>query len=414
MNTKTILLFGLFMVIASTFAHATLVLDRVQFDPAIITSGDEVDIVIEYHDNAILVDDDRISNPDYRFDITLAADDSITEKYITIQDAKGDNLYGTIYLGGNYNKKFRVKVSPSAPAGNYELRLIGQWYYKGVADKSFQEVRFKMGVKREGVSLNIANIISEPAKIRGGDKDVLLTAQIANSGDKTAKNVQVALKYPKGITASYSNNNELNLGVIEPSQQNNLQFYIDTDRSLLEGVYTIDYAIDYQDLDSNSYTTIGSFPLMIKKKPYLEVTSAAAEGNAGSEIELKVTVKNIGEEKTEAADIRIVKQSSQPFEMDVRSSYLGQLKPGEEATAVFMLKADKDAEITTHNLNLAIRAKGDLEEGDSNIYTFSDSASVKITGRMRNPFPMYGAIFIVLVIAVSFLFSRKSAEKQRR
>ena len=118
---------------------------------------------------------------------------------------------------------------------------------------------------------------------------------------------------------------------------------------------------------------------------------------------MEVVLKNVGEEKAESVDVRVVKQSSQPFEMDVRSAYIGQLLPGEEGTAVFLIHANSDAEIKTHNLNLAIRAKGDSENGDSNVYTFSDSASVEITDKSENNYPLYGFVFLIIIVLASVI-----------
>ena len=119
----------------------------------------------------------------------------------------------------------------------------------------------------------------------------------------------------------------------------------------------------------------------MKKKPNIEVVESHSEGKAGEETKLYVTLQNVGEEKADSVDVRIIKQSSQPFEMDVRSAYIGQLNPGENATAIFDISINRDAEIKAHSLNLAIRSKGDSEEGDSNIYTFSDSAKINVIGK---------------------------------
>ncbi len=418
MNTKKLTLIGIYIIfgilslIILPAVQATLILDRIQFDPAIISSGDEVDIVIQFHDTVLNDKETRIGNPEYNFQITLVPDDTVSKEYILIQNADGDNLYGTVYAGEQYNKKFRIKVNQNAPAGTYQFKLIGQWYFKGVPEDMTQEASFKMSVKKEGVTLGISNVVSSPDKIRSGDKDILLTTEIFNSGEKTAKNINVKLEYPQGISASYTNNNELNIGVIESMQKQNLQFYIDTDNEIKSGTYYIRYTIDYQDIDSNKYTKTELFPVVIKKKPYLKVIESHTTGLAGETAQLYVTIQNVGEEKAESADIRIIKQSSQPFEMDVRSSYLGQLKSGENATAVFTININRDAEIKSHSLNLALRAKGDSEQGDSNIYTYSDSATINVTGKKANNYPIYAAVFAILVIISAIIFYTKKPKKR--
>ena len=67
---KNIIVFSMAIIIASLIVpvvSATLVLDRIQYDPAIITAGDEVDIIIYYHEDSTTDNDNKIGNPEYNF-----------------------------------------------------------------------------------------------------------------------------------------------------------------------------------------------------------------------------------------------------------------------------------------------------------------------------------------------------------
>lgn len=395
-----------------SIVSATLVLDNIKFDPTIISSGDEVDVIVQFHEQITGIESDRIGNKNYEFQVKLLTDDTVSKEYILIQDGNGDDIFGKVYAGETYNKKFRLKVAQNAPPGTYEFKLVGQWYKNGVAEGGTQEMRFKIPVKKEGISLTLSNVVSNPEKIRSGDKNVLLSASIFNSGEKLAKNVILTLTYPEGISASYSNNNEILTGVINSFEEKKILIYVDTEKNLKAGVYNLSYTLNYQDVDSNEYLKEGILPIVIKKKPNLEMISSNVSGKAGEDIVLKVILKNTGEEKAESVDARIVKQSSQPFEMDVRSAYIGQLNPGESGTAVFLIHVNSDAEIKKHNLNLAIRAKGDSEEGDSNVYTFSDSAKIEITGKAENNYPLYGFVFLLIVIIGTIIFYTIKAVKK--
>lgn len=399
--------------IIPVFSNAALVLDSIQFDPAIIASGDEVEVVVQFHDQITAITSDKIGNKNYEFQVKLLADDSVSKEYVLILDREGEDIFGKVYAGEVYNKKFRIKVAQNAPAANYEFKLVGQWYKNDVPEGGTQEIKFLLPVKKEGISLSLSNIISNPEKIRSGDKNVLISASIFNSGEKLAKNVILKFNYPQKITSSYTNNNEILTGVIASFEEKKIQIYVDTEKELKSGVYEINYTLSYQDIDSNEYTKNGVIAVVIKKKPSIEVISSNVIGKAGEEIILEVVLKNIGEEKAESVDVRIVKQSSQPFEMDVRSAYIGQLNPDENGTAIFLIRANSDAEIKRHNLNLAIRAKGDSEEGDSNIYTFSDSASIEITNKSENNYPLYGFVFlIIIVLAGVIVYALKEVKRK--
>ncbi len=403
LNNKIFILPIIFALFLIPVVHAELKLDNIQFDPAIISSGDSVDIVVQFHDVASSTNENRIGNPDYTYKVLLESDASLTKEYILIEDAEGNDLHGIISQGDYYNKRFKIKVQNDAPAGDYEFKLTGQWYYRGQPTNDLQYLRFSVPVKKQGIVLSVANVVSNPEKIRSGDKNILLTTTLTNTGEKLAKNVRIKLSYPDGISSAYTNNNDLTVGSIESMQQHPVQFYIDTDRFIKEGVYDIQYVLTYQDVDNNNYELRGSFQVVIKKKPNVVVIQSSGSGLAGNDMTLKVIVQNKGEETADAVDVRILKQSSQPFNMDVRSDYLGQLKPGENGTAVFTLSVTDDAEIKDHKLTVVIRAKGDGAEGDDNVYTYTDAAVVSITGKKENNYPVYAGIFVALVVIVAII-----------
>lgn len=408
MRTPIVIILALLLIPG---AFAELRLDDIQFDPAIIASGDEVDIIVQFHQEGLSTTDQRIGNPDYRFGVTLLADDTLTENHILFMDAQGDDLQGIITRGGTYSKRFRVKVLDDAPAGSYEFKLVGQWYRDGVAEAGEQYLRFTMPVKREGIQLAIANVESDPRRVRSGDKDVLLHATVVNTGEKQAKDVRILLTYPEGISSSYADGNSRHLGNVAPGETQGVEFSIDTDRGTPAGTYQIGYLMIYEDTDGNRYETRAFFPFVVKKRPDIIVTAVAGEGRAGEEIELRVTLKNIGEETADTVDARILKSASQPFEMDVRSDYVGELAPGEEGIAVFRILADRDAELKEHRMTVLIRATGDSEESDTSVYTFTESAPLPITGKAPNRWPYIAGVAALAIIIGAIVAS--TARKRR-
>ena len=387
-----------------------LELDDIQYDPPIIASGDEVDIIIQYHDENVPATEGKIGDKDYTFRVTLEPDDDLTKKYITIQDSQGDDMQGRIFSSGYYNKVFRVKVHQNAPAGSYQFKLTGRWYENNVPIDVYQYIRFRMNVKKEGIILDISNIETVPAEVRPGDNFVKLKTLIENVGEKNAKSVEVNLILPKGLKSSYTNNNRVWAGKVNSGEGKELTFFIDVDDDLSAGVYDIRYDFDYMDVDNNKYMKSRTIPFLVKPRPYLEVVSYNGSGLAGERSKLYVTIKNIGSESAEAVDVRLIKQNSQPFELDVRSDYIGELEPGESGVAVFDIKANPDAEIKEHDFKLLIRSKGDSDEGDDNIYTYNRRAKYKITGVADNKFVRYGLIgagLVVVFIIVNMFWRRK-------
>lgn len=400
---KNFIIFSIALTIAIfvvPVVNASLVLDRIQFDPAIITAGDEVDIIIYYHDDATSENDNKIGNPDYSFKTWIEPDDTVSEDHILILDAEGDNLYGTVYSGQQYNKKFRVKILSNAPSGSYEMKLLGQWYKEGVPFGSIMSVKFEMNVKKEGIILNIASLETVPSEIRPGDNYVKILTRIENVGSKDAKAIELDVTTPTGITASYSNNNRVWIGRLNAGESKEFTTFIDVEENITPGLYYVKYDYTYSDLDDNKYTKDQLIPLRIKESPYLEIVDVKGEGAAGTKTKLYVTVKNTGTESAELVDVRIMKQSVQPFAVDVRSDYIGELAPGEEGTAVFEINILSEAAVKEHDLKVLIRAKGDSDEGDDNIYTFIRNASINVTPAKNTKLTYAIGIVVVALIAV--------------
>lgn len=385
---------------------AELVLDSVQFNPAIVAAGDNVDIVAQFH-YEYANDNDKIGNPEYTFGVELKSDSSIVDSYITILDSKGDGYKRAIYggkYGTNYNQVFRVKVSSAAPTGDYEFKLIGQWYKNNFATGSQKEIKFNLPVKKEGISLDIAALKTTPSEVRPGDDFVKIKTMIENSAQKDATAVTVSLILPEGFSPSYSDNNKVWAGSVKSKESKEVEFNIDLDEGVKGGVYIFKYLFEYKDDNNNVYTKERTSQFYVKPKPQIEVINVVGKSNTGSTTKMYVTVKNTGEVTAEAVDVRVLKQSSQPFELDVRSDYIGELEPNETGVAIFEIKTTSSAEVKIHDLKLIIRAKGDSDSGDNNIYTFSRHAKFEVTKGWFNPLV---AIGLLGFIGVLFYFKKE-------
>lgn len=384
------------LLLIAPLTLGALELDNIQFDPAIIAAGDEVDIVIEYHDESI-VNDPRLGNTAYTFRVDLQADDRLTRDYVTIQDDRGDDVRGTIFAQGHYNKRFTVKVNTDAPAGTYEFKLVGQWYKNGEPTGAKRFIRFDMPVKREGIILDIADISTAPVEVRPGHDFVTLTTRVENVGQKDAKAATVTLDLPAQLEHSYTDANRKWIGRVNSGEAKQATFTVDVNDDAPPGMYNITYVMHYLDVDDNNYTKQRRVPFLVKPRPYLEVTSTGS-GTAGGAGTMTVTVTNTGQEDAEAVDVRILKQSTQPFSFDVRSEYIGELRPGESGKARFEADVGRDADQRNHTFKLLLRAKGDSDEGDDTVYTFNRRASMTVAGNAPNYYLYAGSAAAIIII----------------
>ena len=409
-------LLALVLVIMPYKAFALLQLDNVQFDPAVITAGDAVDIVIQYHDEVLPTDKFMVGDTSYKFKVTLMPDDDLTKNYVLMVDSEGDDYQGTILSGGVYNKKFRVKINTNAPAADYEFKLVGQWYEDGEPTSNIEQSKFTMPVKKEGIIMGLANTITVPSEVRPGDNYVQVKTSVENAGNKDAKAIILNLDLPEGFKSTYADNNRVWVGTLPAGESKEVTLTINVDKEVTAGLYNFKYNLEYMDSEDNTYQKDLELPFLVRERPYLEVSKYEGSGLAGSDGELKVWVKNTGEEAAESVDVRIIKESSQPFDFDVRSQYIGDLKPGEEGLAIFDIKATSEAEIKNHSFKIVLRSKGDSDLDDNNVYTYTRRAVYDVTGKAPNYFLMVGvatlALF-VLGLIIKGLTGKKKNKKRK-
>ena len=393
-------MFMFMVLVLGQAGFSSLDLRNVQFDPAIVGAGDEVDIVIEYS-SAGFESSKYVGDSDYTFGVKLLSDDDLTSEYVEILDTFGDDLKGSVLNGVLYNKVFRVKVLAEAPKGSYEFKLLGSWYKNGVKEGAEISEKIIMDVKREGIILDVSNIVTSPSQVRPGDKFVEVTTNFENVGFKTAKSIKVELVVESDfIESSYSDNNRVWIGKLGKDETKSVNFALNLDDYTVSGVYDLMYKISYLDEDDNSYSKEIVVPFLVKPRSFLEIESVVGSGLAGDFGQLEIIVKNSGLQSSESVDVRILVEGSQPFEFDVRNSYIGELEAGESGKAIFNFDILSKADIREHDFKLVIRSKGDSDEGDNNIYTYSRNAKFDVTGVAPNKFVWFGGIGLILLLVV--------------
>jgi hypothetical protein len=375
---------------------ATIQLDAVSTDPVIISAGDNVDLIVEYNTGS---NNEKYADPQWEYQVQLVADDDISAEYLLITDSYGDDVFGSLRAGGQYSKEFTIKVSEDAPAAKYELQLQGQWYKNGVLQEGQATQKVYLTVHKYGVLLDIANVQSQPQKIKAGDSDVALILTIANSGEKAATNTQIDMKLPEGFRPATSSNAQAYIGRIQPGETQEAVIHVDLDEDIASGAHTTQYTITYRDESQNVYERRITEELYVAHKPRIKVEQANTTIQAGKTAMLDITVRNTADVAAEAIDVRLLKESNQPFTLQTRSAYIGKLEPNQTATIQLEISADNDANHITHNVPILIRAKGDSQRNDNEVYTYRDQASITVEGAQTHNYVVVGVLAVILVLA---------------
>jgi hypothetical protein len=93
-----------------------------------------------------------------------------------------------------------------------------------------------------------------------------------------------------------------------------------------------------------------------------------------------------------------------PFDFDVKSDYVGNLKPNEEWTAVLKFDVDKDALPKAYQQGIEIRCTGDRDLGDYNVYLFDKMIPIGVSSNSPGGTSIPGFGFLSSLIALFVFF----------
>lgn len=323
---------------------------------------------------------------------------------------ESQEYFGAVLQGEEVKISFPIYARLGTKERVYEVPLVLKWKNDKLEDV---EQVIKIGILVKGnINISIASIKTDPLEIRAGDDDVKLEITLENSGEAEAKNIRAKLildNLSLAFKPSYSRSDEAFVGKLSPSESQACVFYVDVSEVAKPGKYVFPLRIRYDDTEGNSHEVFEDVELLLEPKPYFVVSKIEQKPKLLHPREsclLYITLKNVGYEKGESVDLRVVREASQPFSFDVRSDYIGTLEPGEEGVAILKFSVDKGALPKKYFLKVIVRATGDSERGDTNVYTQSLKVPVVVSGGggvVHSNSKLIGIGIIAIVVAIALV-----------
>lgn len=407
---------AIFFLVLLTFsgaASAAPTLDAVSFDPAFISAGDRVNISANMHEPNRL---DKTWDEDKRLKVVLKPGNRLTREYVTIEDDRDDSV-GFLFPDAVWNQRFQVKVGSGAPTGMYDFELHMQYLENGEPVKIQTEdgeynvtiIRsFSMPVDSEGVDISSNVLRTEPSIPRPGDDYVETYVRFTNTGNKPVEEIDIRPSTPENIVPAYSSDEKFYVNKLMEGGSAEKTVSLKLDEDLEAGLHIVNLSTTYEDESGNRYSKSLGLPLRVEGRPDLELVSARTEMRSGETSDLRVQVENTGEQDAESVTARIITERAQPFSLNDRSSYIGEIESGETGEAVMALSSERNGALKTHQVKVQLRANGDSEEGDHSVYTFTEQADVELIGRTLPVLPYAGVAAAVLVaLGAGYRYRRK-------
>jgi len=396
-------------------ASAAPKLDAVSFDPGFITAGDRVNISANMHETNY---PDKNWDEDKKLKLVLKPDNRLTREYVTIEDDRDESI-GFLYPDRVWNQRYQVKVDSGAPTGMYDFELHVQYLEDGEPVKiqteegsyNFTVIRdFSMPVDNEGVDLTGNVEGTDPKTPRPGDSYTDMELTFTNTGNKPVEEITLKPETPEMVETAYSQDEKFFVDRLNEGSKASRTLSLDLDEDLEEGLHWINMSATYGDTSSNTYTEKIELPLRVEGKPDLEIVNSSTEMKAGETKQLRFNVENTGAQDAESVTARLIAERSQPFTLEDRSNYIGEIESGKTAEAVLDISTDRNADLKTHQLKIQLRANGDSEEGDQSVYSFTEESDVKIDGRTSSSIIYIGVFLALLVLAGGFYRYRKGSK----
>jgi hypothetical protein len=153
------------------------------------------------------------------------------------------------------------------------------------------------------------------------------------------------------------------------------------------GLTDTQYAREYK-----TKTETLRIPISIENKPRLEVTNVSGNLAQGESKAIEITYKNTGESVAKDALARIIVMS--PLSTEKSIVRLGDIEPGEEKIARFVISADQDALVKNYGINSEIKYID--EDGET---SFSENMKVNIhLEATEKKFSITGVAVILIVL----------------
>ncbi|MGV8169488.1 MAG: COG1361 S-layer family protein [Candidatus Nanoarchaeia archaeon] len=345
--------------------------------------------------------DDEIKNITYELEeaypFSFDSSDSGVKVLGSWSAASAEDEYYTLY--------YKVKVAEDAIEGDYDIKLKATVVRNSKAVDKITEYKIRVGDKKRP-ELVIGSISTSPSKLVSDTEEAKLLVEVENIGNSDAYNVRADLVLPKGFTTTYSYSDSDNLGTIAAGQSKTATFYVDVDKSVKSGLYPTDLKLRFkEDLDETDYFSDSlDIDLSVLSRPIFEIVSvetSPGELVPGAAVEMKIKVKNTGGKDADSVSIKAFKESSQPFDFDEKSDFIGNLAAGETGEAIIKFTVEKDAVPKKHILDLEVRS---ISENNVVLDTVTVPLEVKPkTGRGSDFFSVKNIAIIVLLLGVLFL-----------
>ena len=301
---------------------------------------------------------------------------------------------------------FNVKVADSAAPGTYTLPLEVTYTYLQDAEDYGDLLRYNYQKKTETLPLTVrvtpalrVEVLNVQTRSLNVGTEGYVSMTLKNIGHDAADKA-VAKVARNGASPLIPTDSNAYIGTFAPGETVDVTFKVAVADSAEPQSYPLDLVVAYEDYEGKSAAsrpvTIG---LPVGGKIDFDVASPTVTLNPGGKSILEVVYRNAGAAKVYSAQARI--SAVDPFTSSDDTAYLGDLAPGETATARFEVSIDADATLKNYGIDSEIRYRDDLDNSK-----ISDTMKVQVALEKKEGTlftnPVFLAVIAVVIIGAGY------------
>ncbi|HPM53664.1 MAG TPA: S-layer protein [Methanoculleus sp.] len=297
---------------------------------------------------------------------------------------------------------FNVKVADSAAPGTYTLPLEVTYTYLQDAEDYGDLLRYNYQKKTETLPLTVrvtpalrVEVLNVQTRSLNVGTEGYVSMTLKNIGHDAADKA-VAKVARNGASPLIPTDSNAYIGTFAPGETVDVKFKVAVADSAEPQSYPLDIVVAYEDYEGKSTAsrpvTIG---LPVGGKIDFDVASPTVTLHPGGKSILEVVYRNAGAAKVYSAQARI--SAVDPFTSSDDTAYLGDLAPGETATARFEVSIDADATLKNYGIDSEIRYRDDLDNSK-----ISDTMKVQVVLEKKEGTLFTNPVFLA-VIAVAII-----------
>jgi hypothetical protein len=298
--------------------------------------------------------------------------------------------------------RIETTITTNATVGEYQIPLIVRYTYLSSSSQpasdtlqsTYRQVNETIPVTikiKPLVKIEVVEAVPENLSVGTGG---YLNLKLKNTGFEDGKKATVKI-LRNGNSPVIPTDSSVYIGDFPRNGTVTCRYKVAISDNAEPQTYPVDIAVTYENRDGDVVTsatdTVG---IPVQGKNSFRIVSDPVTLTPGSENTIAIQYQNTGDTIAYHAEARL--SAVDPFTSADNNAYLGDLKPGDNATAHFRISADSSAHLRDYALDTEVRYRDAL---DNSQVSDTFKVNVKVTPPSQS-LGFLGVLSLVIIVAI--------------